>query len=387
MMDLKLNKKRLALHWQYYRARYFLFLALALIGAAVLYSMTAPKTPAARKVDIYVVASALTTDDTARMQQEILSMLPLDQLEVNIYPSPIIQGQEDTLDQVIMARISSGEGDFWIMPADMFAKFAQQNAFRVLDGELSGFNLPKGIDLSAGTAVVQADANTPGAPHVCGIPLDSFRGLEEMFIPDGMILAFPQYPDVNYANAKLAANWVFSKIDAPRLLAASNSQVNLTISSMAVASGAEGLLQKALEGVLPSGQAVYVSALPYRTGREDVITQLVLAQAASAPGSLCVVPQAAFTALARAGALRALDGEMQSFALPQGEDLSGGRESATNAKTASAGVHQYGIPLDNCYGLSRYFNPAGSMLVFLAGADANPANSLAAANWLLAQTR
>jgi hypothetical protein len=388
MTNLKLDSKKLGMHWHYYRLRYVVLLALALVGANFLYSATKPQTPASQKVDIILMSGAFNGDATSAWQQNILCQLPADQKEVNITATPMIAGQESMIYQLVAARMTAKEGTIWIMPADMFLTMAQSGAFKALDNDISSFNLPKDIDLSAGKAIDTSDEKKPGLQHIYGIPLDKFTGLTGFLSPTGLVLCFPNYADLNYDNAKIAANYLFSKTEAPTADPTGTvvPKLKVSIAALSFAADKSNDWAKQIVSAVPSSQAVEIAALPYHMGREAFMAQLLAERmTANQFASVSIVPKDIFTALARKGALMPLDSEVANLKLPEGTDLAAGMEATVNAKTPGP-AKLYGIPLDQCAGLSDFFRPKDMMLVFPVESGANLDMAKAAANWILSRT-
>lgn len=390
MIDLRLNKKRLGLHWHYYKARYLIFLAAALLVANLMFSVTKPQVPPNKKVDVIIVCNAFNTDSVETWQQDLLSMLPPDQQEVNIETTPIIQGQEYTVQQTISARMAANEGTIWIMTADYFATFAKSGAFRDLSGDISSFNLPQGTNLAAGKVLVQTDENQPGKEQLCGIPLDKAPGLSGLFVPVGMVMAFPTFSNANYDNAKIIANDLLSKTQEPMQAtqAAAGKQVSLIVANHAFVADKSADWQKGIGMALPTDNGTDVSTLTFYTGRESETAGIIQSRLGQKAGGLCIVPQDVFVALARKGALMPLDSEVSSLKLPTGLDLSAGKEYALQKDKTAGPVQLYGIPLDQMAGLSDFFNPKGMVLAFVAQTAKQPeannhAGAIAAANWIL----
>jgi hypothetical protein len=391
VIDLKLNGKRLGLHWQYYRWRYLIIIAAAVLAANLLLSVTRPQIPNSQKVDISVYGSISDAVSTA-WESDILRMLPPDQKEVTISSTPALSGQD--VSEVLVARLTGKEGTIYILPkgvkdssgntVDYFTGQAMGGAFMPLDNLLSQLNLPKSIDLKAGTVTVQADDTKPAETHVCGIPLDSFKGLAELMGDGGMtgmVLAIPYYATDNLPNTLSAINWLLSKTAAPEANVDPN-RFTVTIASDFFSSYDTTAWQTALNGKLSLAPGVGFSLMPFATGREDTVTKDLTADRTGKPG-IMAVSRDVFVALARGGFLMPLDDSMGKLNIPAGTDLAQGKETAKTDGKTLAMEHQYGIPLDNCRGLTDVFNPSGMMLVIPTQNAYNLSVDIEAANWML----
>lgn len=387
MIDLKLSKKRMQMHLHYYSWRYVVLLVVALFAANMLFTVTRPDTPADKRVDIIIIPSQSTGDNTDAWSNAILRTLPADQLEVNVTMTPIIQGNESTIYQLIAARLSAGEGNIWVMPRDMFLSYAQTGAWQSLDGMLDKFNLPKGADISTCRVAVQPDENTAAEEHVCGIPLDQCLGLAELIIPTDMVLAIPSFATVNIDNAIASANWMLSRTDAPVLTPSFSSTAKLELPILAGSfktANADAWQEELMKSLGSEELIVSVPLEALREGRESFAAGLIASGIKSGSGAAYIVPKAVFTELAGAGVLRALDDDIASFNVPEGTDLALGKAAAV--KDGKAGeTRQYGIPLDQCASLARVTAPEGMLLVFPSwrNTDFSYDTAKAAANWLL----
>jgi hypothetical protein len=385
MVDLKLNKKRLAMHWHYYYWKYVAFIAAALMAANFLVTATVPKAPAERRVDVIIIGG--TGASTDRWQNDILRMLPPDQQEVSVTATTILEGQESTMYQLVAARMAAGEGNIWIMPKDYFLGNAAGGTFIPLDGMVSAFAIPEGADLSAGKVALRTEDGSPGETHLFGIPLDKCTGLAELFWPEDMVLAIPVYATKNTANTIATANWILAKTNEPQLLDQLKpaEKVEIPVIALSFRAGNADAWQAELLKALGSGtQAVSIPLGKYHVGRETFTADGIASDIKKGVGTAWIVPKDVFVPLARAGVLRALDDELAAYRIPEGADLSLGKEAAVSDGKPGE-PRQYGIPLDQCAALSKLTVPDGMMLVFPAwkNLDFNYENARAAANWIL----
>lgn len=396
MIDMKLNKDRLGVHWHYYRFRYALVLVLVLVGANFLLSATKPQTPPELRVDVQIVSDAYSSDAMDLWQQQLLCLLPPDQKELNVSALPLIAGDSGTVYQMLAARMSAREGTIWILPASYFEDYAKQGAFLPLDDNLSSFSLPKDIDLSKVKVAEQNDDGSSGVPHVYGIPLDKCTGLSEYFIVKDMVLVFPSYAKVNFENAKIIANYMLSRTDTPPVPSAAetpapsaipkNNGFRALIAASSISSYDTADWQKEMQGVLKSSPVeAGISLIPYHAGREEMVSRLLVSRSKKEPIGFFAVPHDIFVSLARSGALMKLDDAASRFTLPVGTDISLGKESILKNDKTAGPVQLYGLPLDKCTGFSKVFNPAGMMLVFPAQPEENFSAAIDAANALLAK--
>ncbi len=218
MIDLKPTPARLREHWRYHWWMYALFTVLAVVAANMLFTVTTPKVPYELKVEVLAVNAYMNDDLAEQWQMDLQTELTADQKEVSIQNTPLIEGQEMVIMQVMMARFTGREGTVLILPSWMFQNFAQGEAFINLQDIIGEFNVPEGTDLTKGEVVVGADEeeNIPGEKQLCGIPLDQCKGLGQLLINEDMVLCLPVYAEDNWENAKTTANWLLGKVEAPQ---------------------------------------------------------------------------------------------------------------------------------------------------------------------------
>lgn len=374
------------MHWHYYNWRYVVFLAVALAATNFLYSATTPQAPANKRVDVVIIGSA--GGDTSSWSNGILFALPPDQQTVDVTSTPIVEGQESTIYQLVGARMAANEGAIWILPKDMFASFATSGAFMTLDDKTASFDIPAGTDLSIGRVNVKPDDTSAGESHLCGIPLDKCLGLANLLDPTGMVLAFPVYAVKNYDNAVIAANWLLDRAGLPQVNPDATPEQAVSVSVMAhsyKARSATAWQTDMLKALGTAGQKqVNITLDPFHVGREAFAAGVIASEIKAGHGTAWIIPRDIFASLVQQGVLLPLDSDIASFQIPEGTDLTLGQ--AAVMKDGKAGdTHQYGIPMDKCAGLSQLTVPDGMLMVFPSWKklDFNYAGAKAAANWLL----
>ena len=384
MIDQKLNKKRLEMHWHYYRVRYIILLIVALVAANILLTTTEPKTPPNQKVDVYIISAGYVNSSIDPWQKSLLSILPADQKEVNLISTLIVEGQESSIYQMVAARMAAQEGTVWILPVDMFQSYARSGAFLPLEEDIGTFNLPEDFNLSTGRAVVQMDDNTPGKMQLCGIPLEKCTGLSWLMDYKGMVLAFPAYSTVNYENAKTIAKYLVSQTGSfSEPPAQMDTGIGFFIASAEFASTDTGEWEKAVQDALKPEPAFGVSLVPFAPGREALVAEALAERAKNFPAGVSIVPKGVFSELVKMGALAPLDEVAGSLNLPEDTDLSVGRGTPEKNGKPVGTEQLYGIPVDAFRGFHTVFNPADMMLVFPAQEGDSLKLSIEAANLVL----
>ncbi len=385
MFDTRITKKRLSKHWHYYRFHYLIVLLCALVGTNLLLTGTTPKTPNDRKVDVMMLSKAYDSNRLQALEAELLCALPMDQKEVNLIVMPLMEGQESTTYQVLAARITAQEGDAWILPADVYKGYAESGTFLALEDKFADYGLPSDFNASAARVIVKPDEDTPGEQHICGIPLDSFKGLQAYFNPEGMILAFPSFYERNPANTKLVVDRLLSMTDLNlESMNAGEGSFGFYIATQYIDRHEAFTWKDAIQKEVRFEPEVSgVHCLQYQLGRESDIAAILAARMPNYKSGMIMVTDDVFSILARQGALAPVDEVVAQLNLPEGVDLSAGRASAVDKKGVAGPEKLYGIPLDGYKSLTKAFNPAGMMLAFPAQGGDQLAQAISAAKAVL----
>lgn len=288
MIDLKPTAGRLREHWRYGWWKYLLFTVLALVGVNLLYTATKPKIPYNQKVEVLSInpymsddvvkqwesdlkgylfgeqmdtLNKLLSDKTAQQTEtrakindaktepeksslnetnkslttEIADIKAqinfINQYEVSISNTTLMEGQEINMLQLMAARMAGQEGTVMLLPQSMFHSMALGGGFIDLKDVLPQLDVPQGTDLTKGQVIVGADQETgeKGALQQVGIPLDQCKGLSQFFVNSDMVLCFPVYAEGNWDNALKAANWLLNKTEETIIADNDSAQPQATV--------------------------------------------------------------------------------------------------------------------------------------------------------------
>ncbi|HZJ57884.1 MAG TPA: hypothetical protein VFD89_06540 [Clostridia bacterium] len=135
MYRVKLNRERLKNHIQYDWWKYILCIIATIAIWNVVTTVTKPKTPADKKIEIFLIGDYMFDEPAAAVSEGILDDFP-NLWEVNI--NNISLGGEDLqMDymgrQKLMVMLASQTGDIYAFEKDEFAQIAEQGAFISLD--------------------------------------------------------------------------------------------------------------------------------------------------------------------------------------------------------------------------------------------------------------
>ena len=183
-MKTPLNARTLKQHFAYSWWKYLLVAVLAFGLVNLLYTVTAYRSPAEKKVEFYIYGmmdQQKLTDymDHVRASemQDMEVMAPLQILNDDYY-GPM----------QLMTYMAVGEGNVYLLPRDQFITGASSGAFIALedDPELMALFDSAGVSLQSGW---RKNAET-GENHLCGIPQSKLPGLSRYaFAQDGYICA------------------------------------------------------------------------------------------------------------------------------------------------------------------------------------------------------
>ena len=170
-MKTPINSRTLKQHLTYSWWKYLLVAMLAFGLVDLLYSVTAYRSPADKRVEFYVYGQMDQEKLTAYMEnirktemEDMEVMTPLQLLDDGYYGS-----------MQLMTYMAVGEGDVYLLPRDEFVTGASGGSFLPLeeDKELMALFDAAGISLQNGW---RKNTET-GENHLCGIPQNKLPGL------------------------------------------------------------------------------------------------------------------------------------------------------------------------------------------------------------------
>ena len=216
MLDLKITKQRLKDHLYYSKWLYLVAAAIALVIFSLIYQIAEPVVPKGLKVDIAVIGFSVDETEKTVWEDDILSILPEDQQEVNIYSLALPTDDSSNgfaVYQILTAKMTAKEDDILILPKDLYLSFASQGAFLAVDDIVSRYELPEGLDLDEYKVAV-TDEQTAQEPHLYGFPIDNISGFRDMGIdPEGKVMTILVYTE-NYTNVLKAADYIMNKTES-----------------------------------------------------------------------------------------------------------------------------------------------------------------------------
>ena len=161
-MKTPITKQAIREHWNYSWWKYALLIILALVGWNLIYTVTAYRPPADKRVDMYVLGVGDEEKLDGYMEQMNCVFMAYDETYTTMQ---------------LMVYLAAGEGDLYMLNKEMFQSYASQGAFLPLE-EIPGLVdrlAESGVKLDKGWRT----NSESGEKHLYGIPMASFPGLAE----------------------------------------------------------------------------------------------------------------------------------------------------------------------------------------------------------------
>lgn len=173
-MKTPVTKDRLRQHWNYSWWKYVLLVMLAVIGWNLIYTMTAYRPPAEKKVDLYISG---TTGDQTLLNGYLENVRATEMADMEQMTSVVLAADDYYGSIQLSTYIAAGEGDVYLMDASTFQQYAANGGMLALEdneallaaAEAAGISVDKGWRTETET----------GERHLYGIPASSLTGFHE----------------------------------------------------------------------------------------------------------------------------------------------------------------------------------------------------------------
>ena len=172
-MKTTLTKKTIRDHFAYHWWMYLLAAVLSFVLVDITLSVTVPRVPEDKKVDLYICGVIDTDGLSARLEEIRASDLP-EQEEINAYT---ILMDDNYGAMQLTTYLAAGEGDIYLLPREEFLNISASGALVALETQEDLMNLftEKGLDLRRGWRTLRDSDET----HLYGIPASFLTGLTE----------------------------------------------------------------------------------------------------------------------------------------------------------------------------------------------------------------
>ena len=168
-MKTPVNRRTLKQHLTYNWWKYLLLLVIGVFGVDLLYTVTAPRIPADKKVDFYISGNVTTEKLEAYTEKVRTEEMP--DLETIQIVTLYMDDQYGPMQ--LMTYIAAGEGDVYMLRRENFLSLASEDAFVPLETNPELMETLSGVDLQRGW---RKNTET-GENHLYGIPQDKIPGL------------------------------------------------------------------------------------------------------------------------------------------------------------------------------------------------------------------
>ena len=182
MLKTPVNARTLKNHFAY---SWWIYLAVLIAGTFVvdlLFTVTAPRIPEDKKVELYVYGYTDPQALNDYLENVRLTEMPdMEQMDAQTLTLDSTYGPMQ-----LTTYMAAGEGDLYMLPREEFLSFSASGAFVALeeDQELMDFFTQAGKDLRRGWRTL----NETDERHLFGIPLDCIPGLSQVAVAqDGFL--------------------------------------------------------------------------------------------------------------------------------------------------------------------------------------------------------
>lgn len=181
-MKTPVNGKTLRRHLTYSWWKYALVIIIGALAVNLLYTVTAYRSPAEKKIDVYIYGYGDEKGINAYMNEIRLTKMS-DMEEMNAL---LLTMDESYGAMQLSTYIAAAEGDVYILPRDEFVSFAVNGAWIPLEDypEITTHFTERDISLQSGWR----RESESGESHLYGIPVSKLPGLSKyLYVENGYI--------------------------------------------------------------------------------------------------------------------------------------------------------------------------------------------------------
>ena len=181
-MKTPVTRETLRQHLTYSWWKYVLLAALSFFLIDLLYTTTAYRTPADKRVDFYIYGYANEEELNAYMEKIRKEQMP----DMEEMSCQLLMADDNYGPMQLSTYMAVGEGDLYLLPRDQFISLASQSALLPLEDQakLVGVYDQAGLSLQNGW---RRETET-GETHLYGIPLSKLPGLVQYaYAQDGYL--------------------------------------------------------------------------------------------------------------------------------------------------------------------------------------------------------
>lgn len=181
-MKTPVNSRTVRQHLTYSWWKYALLIILGTLAVNLYFTVTAYRSPADKKIDLYIYGVADESGLNAYLSEVREEKMP-DMEEI----LALSMATDATYGPMQLSTyVAAGEGDIYFLPRDEFLSFASSGAWIPLeeDQELMELFSSRGLSLQSGWR----RSSDTGESHLCGIPLSQIPGLRNyLYVENGYL--------------------------------------------------------------------------------------------------------------------------------------------------------------------------------------------------------
>ena len=167
-------------HFTYSSWKYLLLVIFGIFGWSLIFTMTAPRIPEDKRIDLYAMTYTATQESMDAFLKPIWEEVTPEMESVSSVV--LVQGDEYSSYMQLMAYMAAGDGDIYFLDEQFFKSFASQGAFLPLEELVENGTINVGdLDLTKGYVTMISEYDENDQPlksemHLYGIPMASFYG-------------------------------------------------------------------------------------------------------------------------------------------------------------------------------------------------------------------
>lgn len=341
-------------HLTYNWWKYLIVLIVGIFGVDLLYTLTEPRVPDDRKIEVIVCGASLDQDFSEYMERVRINQMPdLMKTELSVIPN------DETAIQYLTVRIGTQGGDLYFLPEDQFGTMAENGALLPLEDDADLKRIIGNLNLDTGWRTEYGSRDM----HLYGIPIynqngkSQFSGLEQYFyIPNGYLCLLRYGKNLDNARKFLQIVCQDMMSDPSLLGGPRVSTVRFTVLGSTVQSGFQDRIQQLVTRSIPENIRLEVSV---HSDLARLMNGIYDRQA-----DIYLMPDEYFQPLALEGAFLPLENEDIMMLLDPVELI--GHWTVNNQTGAS---NLYGIPAGQLPGLADYFSVDNGVLCTRASSE------------------
>jgi hypothetical protein len=208
LYKIQVNREQIRNHFHYDKWKYVLGIVLVVFSWSMLANITAPRTPADKKVDIYLVGGFMLEEQAAEYADTVLADFP-ELMEVNIFNIGLEGDLEYAGRQKLMVMVGSQSGDIYSFTRDEFEGMAKLGAFLPLDDYPELLSYFTEEQLEKCTFTTEEDPTA----RIYGIPINDVDAIgKNFFVTEDSMMGVMAYSQ-NIEKSLEVLKWIIENKD------------------------------------------------------------------------------------------------------------------------------------------------------------------------------